>query len=139
MRRHILIVEDNESDVFLIEEAIRVASLPVTLHVARDGEQAVRFLDHIEDDQRSPSPAVVILDINLPRKPGSEVLKYLRRSPRCAATMVIAISTSDSPRDRDTMMQLGADGYFHKPSRYTEFMQLGELIRHFLAPNRERS
>src|SRR5262249_7095276 len=94
--RHILIVEDNEADAFLIEEAIRATKLPLFLHVARNGEQAIQFFDRADRASDAPCPALVILDINLPRKPGYEVLKHMRRGRRCGRTPVIVVSTSDS-------------------------------------------
>ena len=127
--RDVLVVEDNEADVFLIEEAIHATGLDLTVHIVKDGEQAVRFFDRADADVNMPSPALVILDINLPKKQGGEVLKYMRASRRCANALVIAVSTSDSQRDREQLAQLGARGYFRKPSNYDEFMKLGNLIQ----------
>ena len=132
IRHHVLIVEDDESDVFLIEEAIGAANLPVTIHVVRDGDQAVQFFDRNDGDAMTPSPALVILDINLPKKRGNEVLKYMRQSQKCGKAFVIAVSTSDSVRDRELMTNLGAHGYFRKPSAYDEFMKLGDMIKALL-------
>jgi two-component system, chemotaxis family, response regulator Rcp1 len=126
-------VEDNESDVFLIQEALEAAKLPVALHVVTDGEQAVRFFDLADEDGNMPCPTLVILDINLPRKQGGEVLKHMRTSRRCGKAVVIAVSTSDSPRDREQMMNVGANGYFRKPSEYDDFMKLGGLVKRLLA------
>lgn len=127
-----LIVEDNESDVFLIEEAIQATALPLILQVVKDGEQAVRFFDQTDADATLPCPALVILDINLPKKQGGDVLKHMRRSRRCAEALVIAVSTSDSAGDREQMRSLGANAYFHKPSEYDQFMKLGEAIKALL-------
>jgi two-component system, chemotaxis family, response regulator Rcp1 len=129
---HLLIVEDNESDVFLIREAIKATRLPLTLHVAKDGEQAIRFFDHADSYSDVPCPALVLLDINLPKKQGGEVLKHMRHSRRCANALVIAVSTSDSAQDRERMTKLGADGYFRKPSDYDEFMKLGDIVKALL-------
>lgn len=129
---HVLIVDDNESDVFLIEEAIGTTRLPLTLYVAKDGEQAVRFFDRTDANPDMPCPALVILDINLPKKQGGDVLKHMRLSRRCADALVIVVSTSDSVQDREQMRNLGADGYFHKPSQYDEFMKLGDIVKSLL-------
>jgi two-component system, chemotaxis family, response regulator Rcp1 len=72
-------VEDNEADMFLIEEAIAAAQLSVAVHVVRNGQQAIRFFDRAGHAPNSPCPALVILDINLPRRPGYEVLKRSAR------------------------------------------------------------
>ena len=130
---HVLVVEDNEADVFLIQEAIEAKKLPMTLHVVRDGEQAMRYFDEADGDVSMPCPALVILDINLPKKQGSEVLKHMRRSRRCANALVIAVSTSDSARGREQMTELGVNGYFRKPSEYAAFMNLGDVVKALLA------
>ena len=128
----VLVVEDNESDVFLIQEAIDGAKLIVTIHVVNDGEQAVQFFDRADEDMSMPCPSLIILDINLPKKQGREVLKHLRESRRCSHALVIVVSTSVSSWDRKQMEQLGADEYFRKPSDYEEFMRLGAIVRELL-------
>lgn len=129
---YVLIVEDNESDVFLIEEAISAAKLSIPLQVVKDGDQAVRFFDRIDADPSLPCPALVILDINLPKKQGGEVLKHMRRSRRCGSAIVVTVSTSDSAADREQMKMLGAHEYFRKPSTFDEFMKLGDVIKTLL-------
>jgi len=127
--KHVLVVEDNESDVFLIREALQATGMSLSVHLAKDGEQAVHFFDRAEASTDAPCPALVLLDINLPKLPGGEVLKYLRQLSRCAATRVLVVSTSDSYYDRENMMKLGANGYFRKPSRYEEFMKLSDVVK----------
>jgi two-component system, chemotaxis family, response regulator Rcp1 len=129
----VLIVDDNESDVFLIEEAIGTTRLPLTLYVAKDGEQAILFFDRTDADPDLTCPALIILDINLPKKQGGEVLKHMRLSRRCADALVIVVSTSDSAQDRAQMRNLGAEVYFHKPSAYDEFMKLGDIVKTLLS------
>ncbi len=126
------IIEDNESDVYLIREAMEAIRLPFTLQVVEDGEQAVRFFDQADDDPGMPCPALVILDINLPKKQGSDVLRHMRQSRKCANVPVIAVSTSDSAEDRERMTKLGMDRYFRKPSDYDEFMKLGQIVKALL-------
>jgi chemotaxis family two-component system response regulator Rcp1 len=128
----VLIVDDNESDVFLIQEAIGSTRLQLTLHIAKDGEQAIRFFDRADAHPEMPCPSLVILDINLPKKQGGEVLKHMRQSPKCAHALVLVVSTSDSAKDREQMTNLGADGYFRKPSQYDEFMKLGDIVKGLL-------
>jgi two-component system, chemotaxis family, response regulator Rcp1 len=129
---HILIVEDNAADIFLFRAAIKAADIHADLHVLKDGEQATRFFDETDGDDLTPSPALVILDINLPRKQGGEVLQHIRRSRRSSNALVIAVSTSASTQDREHMMSLGANSYFHKPSNYADFMKLGDTIKSLL-------
>jgi CheY-like chemotaxis protein len=132
---HLLIVEDSDADIFLIEQAIAAAGLPLTIHITKDGEQAVRFFDQIDLDSSLPAPAIVILDINLPKRQGGDVLKHMRRSRRCADALVVIASTSDSKRDREEMQKLGAAAYFRKPSEYEEFMKLGDILKGLLGPS----
>lgn len=129
---HVLIVEDNAADVFLIRRAIKAAQLNLNLHVVRDGEQAIRFFDAADLDEAAPHPALVVLDINLPKKQGGDVLRHMRKSRRCGQALVLAVSTSDSAQDRKIMADLGAQAYFRKPSEYADFMKLGDLIKELL-------
>jgi chemotaxis family two-component system response regulator Rcp1 len=131
-RTCILIVEDNSADVFLIRAAIRTANIDADLRILKDGEQAIHFFDDADRDERAPCPALVILDINLPRRQGGEVLEHIRKSRRCNKALVIVASTSDSQKDRDIMAALGANGYFAKPSAYAGFMKLGDMMRELL-------
>jgi CheY-like chemotaxis protein len=128
-RRRILIVEDNPSDAYLIKRAIEGTRVPIDFYFARDGLQAIQFFDQAEADPAKPCPDVVILDINLPKKQGGDVLKHMRSRPRCARARVIVVSTSDSDSDRELMKELGVDGYFRKPSEFREFMRLGDIVQ----------
>jgi DNA-binding response OmpR family regulator len=119
--------------VFLIQKAIVATGLSVTLNVAKDGEQALRFFDQADVHPDMPCPTLIILDINLPKKQGGDVLRHKRLSRRCADALVIVVSTSDSAQDREQMRNLGADGYFHKPSEYDEFMKLGDIVKALLS------
>ena len=122
-------VEDNPADVFLIRDAIKVSGITAPVHVVNTGEDAILFFNSADADDSAPRPALVILDINLPRIPGREVLRHLRQSRRCRDAFVIVASTSDSLLDREIVISAGANVYFHKPSHYDEFMELGVLIR----------
>jgi chemotaxis family two-component system response regulator Rcp1 len=127
-----LIVEDDEADVFLIERALQRAEIRCVLRVLRNGQEAVQFFDHVDSDRAQLCPHLVILDVNLPKRLGSDVLKHMRQSRRCAQAHVIVVTTSDSPRDREQMERLGANGYFNKPSDFDEFMKLGDVVKSVL-------
>jgi chemotaxis family two-component system response regulator Rcp1 len=118
--------------VFLIRAAIKGAGIQADLHVVNDGGKAIRFFDEADGDDAAPCPDLVLLDINLPKKPGGEVLRHMRTCRRCGKVLVIVVSTSDSVQDREDMSKLGANGYFRKPSEYADFMKLGELIKEVL-------
>jgi CheY-like chemotaxis protein len=131
-RREILIIEDNPADVYLIRAALETPNIQADLYIAKDGEQAIRFFDDADSDDAAPCPSLIILDINLPRKQGGEVLQHMRQSRRCSGALVIAASTSDSMQDREAMRKLGVNAYFRKPSDYAAFMKLGDVVLELL-------
>jgi two-component system, chemotaxis family, response regulator Rcp1 len=127
----ILVVEDSEPDVFLVREALEQAGLRVDLHVLDDGEKAVDFIESI-DRKEEARPNLVLLDLNLPKKSGGQVLERIRRSPACGQIPVMILTSSDSPADKAQANQLGATEYFRKPSVLAEFMRLGPRVRELL-------
>lgn len=129
----IVLIEDAEPDVFLVREALRQASLPFELTVFDDGEKAVDFIDLMDADSSIGCPDVVLLDLNLPKKSGDQILAHMRRSKRCGQVPVVVVTSSDSPRDKAETARLGATQYFRKPSRLDEFMKLGPLVRDLLS------
>ncbi len=132
-------MDDNPADVFLIRDAIKISGIPAHVHVINNGEDAIRFFDSADTDHSAPCPGVVILDINLPKIQGNQVLQHLRQSRRCWKATVIVASTSDALEDRRmTVLIPGTNVYFRKPSGYDEFMKLGVLIRD-LFPKRSQA
>ena len=124
----LLLVEDSAADVYLVREALEAEGLHFLLKVAEDGEIASRILERVEAEI-DPPPQLALLDLNLPRKNGIQVLEQMRRSPRCGRIPVIVISSSNSPQDRQRALEAGAAEYFHKSSELDEFMRLGRLVR----------
>jgi len=125
----ILLVEDAEPDVFLVREALRQAGLAFDLKVLDDGEKAVEFIDQLDGDADAQCPELVLLDLNLPKRSGDQILEHMRHSERCSRVPVVIVTSSDSPKDRAQTSRLGATQYFRKPSRLDEFMKLGSLVR----------
>jgi chemotaxis family two-component system response regulator Rcp1 len=128
----ILIVEDSNPDIFLIREALNSGEVKANVHVVRDGCAATNFFDAADAKPNAPCPDLVLLDMNLPKKNGAEVLKHLRESKRCRGARVLIISSSDALRDRASVEGLSAAGYFKKPPDYAEFMKLGPLVKALL-------
>lgn len=128
-------VEDSKTDVFLIREAIASAEVNADLHFVSDGDAATQFFDSADVDANAPCPTLVLLDLNLPKKNGDDVLRHLRSSRTCADAAVLIVSSSDAVTDREAVAALGVNGYFRKPSDYYEFMRLGDLVKRLLGPD----
>jgi CheY-like chemotaxis protein len=131
-RRLALVVEDNLADVFLVERAVEFHRVPVRVTVVDDGEQALKYLELAELGQ-APCPALILLDLNLPKRSGAEVLRRWRSSSRCGAVPVIVFTSSDSAEDRGTAAELGVTRYFRKPMTYDEFLKIGAVMNEILA------
>jgi CheY-like chemotaxis protein len=131
-RFEILLVEDNPADANLVEEALAEAQLECRLSIVGEGAQAIAFIDGLDADTTRPRPDIVLLDLNLPKVSGEEVLKRVRLSPSCGAAKVLIVSSSDVPADRERAMALGASDYFRKTSDLEQFMELGPRIRAML-------
>src|ERR1700722_5182983 len=106
--RHILVVEDNDADVFLLREAISLHKLRVELHVVENGALAIASIEDAARDAAMPCPCLCLLDMNLPLRGGAEVLRRLRASSRMAQVPVIVMTSSRSQPERDEIMRLGA-------------------------------
>ena len=131
---HILVAEDNRGDVLLIRKALQFHSIPHELHLVQDGAEAMSFLAAMGKGEGSPCPDVVLLDLNLPKVDGPEVLEEFRKHPECVTRPVIVISSSDSVKDRERMASLHVAHYFKKPSGLDEYMKLGQVILDVLKP-----
>lgn len=130
-RFNLLLAEDNLPDALLVQEAIRMENLPLDVYIAADGQQAIEFIAKAEKDPDAPCPHFLLLDINLPKADGFEVLRRLRASERCRSIPVVVISSSDSPGDRGNAAKMGA-GYFRKPPSYEEFLKVGGVLKRLL-------
>jgi CheY-like chemotaxis protein len=128
----IVVAEDNEPDVFLIEESIKQLALGCRVHMLKDGDEVMRFVDQLDTNETARLPDVILLDLNLPKRSGKELLMYLRKRPRCAGLPVIVMSSSDSENDRALAAEWGARAYFRKPVDLEQFLKIGELIRSVL-------
>lgn len=127
----ILLVEDSLADVRLTEEALREASVPHVLHVVHDGVEAMDFLLHREPRTDAPRPDLVLLDLNLPRKDGREVLHEMRRHEELAQIPVVVLSTSEAEQDVTQSYRLGANAFVTKPVDLERFLDAVRSIEHF--------
>ena len=126
----ILLVEDSRADVLLVGQALEQAGLQYELHVVQDGSSAATLLETLGAE--TPQPDVVLMDLNLPKVDGLELIRQLKANPRCNSVPVIAVTSSDAPRDRARTRELGVSEYFRKPLELAEFMLLGSLVRSVL-------
>ncbi|AFZ69753.1 response regulator [Deinococcus peraridilitoris] len=119
----VLLVEDNEADVLLVEEALVDFQPAVQLRVTRGGEEA---LEHLRACAAQPAliPRFVLLDANMPRMNAVELLTELRRDPHLVTLPVVVYSSSSSPLDARRVYQVGANAYVAKPVSLDDFMQV---------------
>ena len=124
--QRVLVIEDSKTDVFLIREALENAGVLAGIDVVHDGQSALRFLDE------EARPALVLLDLNLPKYSGSEILRHIRTNVRTKDLVVLVVTSSALSQDREELTKLGFDGYFQKPSDYEAFLKLGPLVKGLL-------
>jgi chemotaxis family two-component system response regulator Rcp1 len=132
-KSRILLAEDNDGDVFLVRRALEKRGLPHELVLAHNGEEALVWLDHHQGEKNGDArPDLILLDLNLPRVDGGQLLSHIRKSDTFARTPVIVLTSSDSPKDRQMALELGANLYFRKPTDLASFMDLGRIVEETL-------
>ena len=127
----ILLVEDSPGDVTLTIEALRDAKVANNLHVARDGEEALRFLRQEGEFADKPRPDLILLDLNMPRKDGREVLADLKIDPDLKRIPVVVLTTSQSEDDVAAVYNLSANCYVAKPVDLDQFLGVVRAIDDF--------
>jgi CheY-like chemotaxis protein len=123
----ILLVEDDENDLFLVQRSIERSRLVNPVRVVRDGEEAIRYLagEGCYSDRRAhPRPFLMLLDLHMPLVNGFEVLRWVRERPEYASLKIAVLTASSDERDYQRAMELGADSYFIKPGSLDEFVNL---------------
>ena len=127
----ILMVEDSPSDAQLTIEALHAAKIANRLHHVEDGVAALQFLRQQGPYADAPRPDLILLDLNLPRKDGREVLEELKRDPDLKVIPVVVLTTSRSEQDVLRSYQLHANCYITKPVDFTQFMEVVKAIESF--------
>ncbi len=138
MKTRILVVEDNPGDVALLRWALQAANVDFELTVIEDGGEALMLAQQRGKYAGATAPDLAILDLNLPRNDGIEVLQAMRASRRFADVRVAILSSSTSPRDRERLDECGIDCYIAKPADLDEFRQVGRAVRDLIEHNRLR-
>ena len=126
-----MLVDDNPGDVRLTIEALREIPVATTLHVAGDGVEAMAFLRQQGQYQLAPRPALVLLDLNMPRKDGREVLAEIKNDPQLASIPVVVLTTSQAPSDVVAVYGLHANCYIAKPADLDQFLKMIKSIGDF--------
>jgi len=127
----VLLVEDSAGDVRLTREAFHDAKVMINLHVASDGAEAMAFLRHEGKYAGVPRPDLILLDLNLPKKDGREVLKEIKESPALCSIPVVILTTSASDADVMRSYQLHANCYITKPVNLDGFLAVIQSIDSF--------
>lgn len=122
----ILLVDDDPGDQELTRRALRHESINVDLRMVNDGEEAMEYLlrtGEYEDRERSPTPDLILLDLNMPRKNGREVLTDLQKNERLARIPVVVLTTSEQETDIVRSYDLGCNSYIQKPVDIDQFIE----------------
>jgi len=124
-------VEDNPGDVRLTKEALRECQVPNNLSVVQDGMEAVAFLRHEGKYADVPRPDVILLDLNLPKKDGREVLAVVKEDPELKRIPVVVLTSSEAENDILRSYDLHANCYVAKPVDLDQFIRVIQSIKHF--------
>jgi two-component system, chemotaxis family, response regulator Rcp1 len=127
----VLLVEDSPGDVRLTREALKDAKVQISLHVASDGAEAIAFLMREGKHAHAPRPDLILLDLNLPRKDGREVLKEIKEHASLKSIPVVILTTSESEADILRSYQLHANCYISKPVDLEGFLKVVQSIDSF--------
>ncbi|MCC3157306.1 response regulator [Hymenobacter sp. 15J16-1T3B] len=127
----ILLVEDDQMDIMNVQRELRKHSITVPLYVARNGREALALLRGEGDRDQIPKPSVVMLDINMPRMNGLELLEVLRSDPEFVGLNVFIMTTSDLESDRLKARDLAVSGYIIKPLNFDKFGEGGSTVDGF--------
>ena len=128
----ILLVEDDENDIFFFRRAMQLAEIEHPVEVAHDGQEAIDYCSgsgEFADRSRCPAPGLIILDLNLPYKSGFEVLEWLRKNPATLQTIVVVFSSSTAEGDVSRAYIAGANSYLAKQASPKGLVELLKLIK----------
>jgi chemotaxis family two-component system response regulator Rcp1 len=128
LRRRLLVVEDNPTDALLLRRALTEHGVDYEMVVVGDGEEAIEYLEKC----KGAKPELIIVDLNLPKEDGIEVLKVYRGSPSFIETQMVILTSSDSPSERQRAEIIGVDAYLRKPIELDAFLALGGTLKKLL-------
>jgi two-component system response regulator len=131
MRVDILLVEDNPGDVRLTKEALKDAKVLNDIYVARDGVEAMEFMHREGSFANVPIPDLILLDLNLPRKDGREVLAEIKKDPKLKHIPIVVLTTSKADEDIIKTYNLHANAYITKPVDINRFVEIMHALEEF--------
>jgi two-component system response regulator len=124
----VFLIEDNQADILLLQEALEEIELNINLHVVHDGEEAISFLQQVEPYRGAVRPDLILLDLNLPKKNGFSVLEEIKQDAKLEQIPVIVLTTSQAQEDIDRCYRLCANCFITKPTDLEEFMEMVKSI-----------
>ena len=133
--RVVLYVEDEDAAVFLLETALKEAKIDLDIHRVANGEDALAFLNRTGAYRDAPRPDLVLLDLNLPRKSGLEVLSDIHQTEALRDLSVVVFTSSSLAADRKKSLALGAQEYITKPSSFDGFLSAIKTVCNYLPAN----
>lgn len=128
---HILIVEDNPADARLAVEALKESEISNNISIVQDGVEAISFLKNENGFSDTPLPDLILLDLNLPKMNGKEVLKIIKNDPNLKRIPVIILTTSDSDQEISATYDLHANCYINKPVGLDQFITVIQSVENF--------
>jgi len=129
----VLLVDDDPGDVLMIEEALESTGAPRTVYVVNDGEEALAFLRQTGEFSQAPRPDVVLLDLNMPRMDGRQVLAEVKADAALRSIPIVVLTTSQSPADIMSSYSLHANAYVTKPMNLDDLTEVVHKIDYFFA------
>lgn len=130
----ILLVEDDQNDVFFLQYAFESAGIENALQVVPDGQEALNYLagkGRYADRQSFPLPCLVLLDLKLPIRMGTDVLRWIRRQPQLSNLLVVVLTSSSDSHDVDNAYECGAQSYLVKPLSLEKRLEMARAIKNY--------
>ena len=127
----ILLVEDNDADVRLAEEALGEGKIRNEVYRARDGLEALEFLNQQGDYKNAPRPDLILLDLNMPRMDGREFLETIKDNTNLTSIPIVVLTTSEAEQDIAKSYNLNVNCYIRKPVDFSQFVAVVRSIEHF--------
>jgi DNA-binding response OmpR family regulator len=128
----IVVIEDNDSDVFLLERALKLQNVQFEIVRLLNGREALKFIRREGVYAEAPIPNLILMDLNLSKYTGEDILREIRAARHLAGVPVCAWSSSQSIRDRSTLEELGVSQFITKPAGLDQFLAIGILIKDLL-------